>query len=216
MKHLRRHRRLGFNLIEVMIATAILVASLSIIVTIQVGAVRNVQRAKDLVVATDLAQQKMAEAMMTIELEGVGSQDVYEHGDFDDFGDDQRLEFGNALDKYHWQYWVEEIDFALSSDVAGFLGGMGGEDGEGGLPGMAAGSANDGAEDMMNQLGFGGDQLSDQLGQFVRRVRVRVWWGEDDKDAEERGQEVVLTTHIISPEGAFLQMGGDPNNPVTQ
>lgn len=211
-------RRLGrgaFSLLEVMIATAILVTTIAIIVRIQATSVSGVIRAQKIIVATDLAQEKLGEALLKIELEGIGTQDIYENGDFDDFGDDQRLDFGDELDDFHWQYWVEEVEFALSPDVMGFMGGMGGDDaaGGGGVGGVAGAAGGDAQQAMMDQLGLGGDQMSEQLAQFIRRVRVRVWWGEDSKDAEEKGTEVVITTHIISPEGAFRQLGGDPNNP---
>ena len=171
---------------------------------------------------TGLRVTWLGHSTMLIELEGVGTQDIYDNGDFDDFGDDQRLDFGDTLEDYHWEYWVEEVEFALSADVMGFMGDMmGGDDGSGAVPGGGAGGAGGamaGAdpgvqEALMSQLGLGQDQLTDQLGQFIRRVRVRVWWGDDSKEAEERGREIVLTTHIISPEGAFSTMGGDLANP---
>jgi len=224
MRHIRKVRQAGrrrfgrraFSLLEVMIASAILVVTMAVVVRIQTQSVTGALRAQKVVVGTNLAQEKMGEVLLLIEMEGIGTQDIYERGDFDDFGDEQRLDFGDELEDYHWEYWVEEIEFALSSDVMGFLGGMGGEDdaggGAGGPMGAMAGADAGATEAMMSQLGLGQDQLTEQLGNFIRRVRIRVYWGEES-EAEERGREVVITTHIISPEGAFRQMGGDPNNP---
>ena len=198
-----------------MIAAGILVVSLTLVVRIQAASVQGALKAGKLVVATDLAQDKMGEVLLLIEAEGVGTADVNERGDFGDYGDEADVEFGDKLDDYEWEYWIEEVELTLSGDVMAMFGG--GEDGEGPLGGgdgglATGGSGNDGAADLMSQLGFGPEQISDQLGQFVRRVRVRVYWG-DSKEAEERGREVVITTHIISPTGAFQTMGGDPNSP---
>lgn len=197
-----------------MIATAILVTSMTLLVRIQAGAVQGALKAERIVVATDLAQEKMGEVLLLIEAEGLGTQDIDERGNFGDYGDDADIDFGRKLDDYRWEYWVEEVELALNGDLMSMFGGedspLGGTGGDDALG--AAGSNNDGTADLMNQFGLGPDQLSEQLGQFVRRVRVRVYWGES-KEAEERGREVVITTHIISATGAFQTAGGDPNNP---
>ena len=214
----QRRRRLGFTLLEVMIAASILVFSMTLMVRIQAGAVQGALKAERIVVATDLAQEKMGEVLLLIEAEGVGTQDISERGNFGDYGDDADLDFGDRLDEYEFEYWIEEVELALSGDLMAMFGG--GEEGEGGLLGDmggsdalgVAGSNNENSADLLNQFGLGPEQLSEQLGQFVRRVRVRVYWGES-KEAEERGREVVITTHIISPSGAFQAAGGDPNNP---
>ena len=211
----RRLGRVGFSLLEVMIASAILVATMAVIVRIQTQSVSGVARAQKIVVATDLCQEKLGEVMLLIEREGIGTADIYERGDFDDFGQDQRLDFDNALEDYRWEYWVEEIDFALNGDLFSMFAPGGDDDaGGGGGAGMGAMAGADPAqqEAMMQQFGLGPDQLTENLGNFIRRVRVRVYWGDESK-AEEKGREVIITTHIISPQGAFRQMGGDPNNP---
>jgi len=209
---LQRRLRRGFNLLEVIIASAILVMTITVIARVQYEAVVAAQRANELALGTQLAQEKLAEVQLLIETEGIGTADIAERGDFGNFGDDSRLDFRRALDDYRWEYYVEEIDMALSGDVMGMMAGMlgGDEGGEGAIGGGAGGAVDpDMQAQMMSQLGLGPDQLTEQMGQFVRRVRVRVYWGEE-KDAEERGRQVVLTTHIISPTGAFQQAGGNP------
>lgn len=200
---MRRRLRRAFTLLEVMIAAGILVMTLAITARIQAAAVHGALRAERVVTGTDLAQEKISEVLILIETEGVGTADIHERGDFDQLGDEARLDYGDALDDYHWEYWVEEIEFAISSDAMA-MAGMGGDDSEG----LGQGVAESGmADQAMAALGFGPDQLSDQLGQYIRRVRVRVYWGDDD-EAEEKGREVIITTHIISPTGAFQQLGG--------
>jgi prepilin-type N-terminal cleavage/methylation domain-containing protein len=207
-----RRRRSGFTLLEVMIAAGILVVSLTLVVQIQAGAVQGALKAERLVVATDLAQEKIGEVLLLIEAEGVGTADVHERGDFRDYGDEADLEFGDRLDDFEYEYWIEEVELALSGDLMSMFGGMGEDGAAGGDALGAAGSSNENSADLMAQFGFGPEQISEQLGQFVRRIRVRVYWGEES-EAAERGREVVITTHIISPTGAFRSLGGDPNNP---
>jgi prepilin-type N-terminal cleavage/methylation domain-containing protein len=199
-----RALRQGFSLLEVMIAAAILLTAITVVVRIQATVITGVSRADKIVVATDLAREKMTEALLLIEAEGLGTGDISARGDFRDFGDDARVDFGRALEAYRWEYHVEEIEFQLNADLFAM---MGGDAASGGAPAGPSMGGQGMAEQMMNQMGLGGDQLSNQLSQFVRRVRVRVYWGESRR-SEEQGREVVLTTHIISPGGAFRQMGG--------
>ena len=60
----------------------------------------------------------------------------------------------------------------------------------------------------LESVGLSGDALSEQLGRFIREVRVVVWWGPTAKRSQERGEQVVLVTHIMSEKGAFQSYGG--------
>ena len=82
----RRSRR-GYNLLEVMFASLILVVTLATVARIQVNAIRNSGEAELSVLGTLLAHEKMAEVKMLIEAEGLASDDVHESGDFEDYGD---------------------------------------------------------------------------------------------------------------------------------
>ena len=44
-------------------------------------------------------------------------------------------------------------------------------------------------------------ELTEMLAPFIREVRVVVWWGDSMDEAEERGDQVVLTGHVINPTG---------------
>ncbi|MEZ4236785.1 MAG: prepilin-type N-terminal cleavage/methylation domain-containing protein [Myxococcota bacterium] len=198
-----RHRRRGFSLLEVMVALAILTVSMILLVQTQSSAVVLTREAERTIVASDLARMKMTDALLEVEQHGFQASDQSENGDFDDLGDDLRnVEFGKELEDYHWEWLVSEVDIDMLGDLATAaqdvpgLGG-GGEDGGG----DAAGAAGGGALGMLGMLGIGPDAITQFLAPYVREVRVRVWWGDDSKEAEENGQEVVLTTHVISPGG---------------
>lgn len=217
-----RQRR-GFSLLEVMVALGILMVSLAVLVESQSGAAVMTRMAEEIITGSDLAQAKINEVLVIVEAEGFQQSDQHESGDFDDFGDDAlNLEIGEELENYHWEYWVSEIDLALAGEIAammgevdstGFLGGGGGGGGEGG--GGEGGSAADAAGGLgLGALGIGGGQITEMIGPYIREVRVRVWWGDDSERAEELGNEIYVTTHVINPSGVLsltqsLEGGGE-------
>ncbi len=193
----------GITLRVGMIALASLAARLVILIETQPTAAAATREAERILVATQLAHEKLAEVRMLVEREGFQTQDVHEEGDFDDFGDDAlNLEF-KELSDFHYEFLITEIDLGLASDLNGAmqkLSGLAGAAGEGnaappidlsGLP-----------------IPLEGDMIVQMLEPFVREVRVRVWWGDDLRDAEENGDEVVLTTHMINPQGNMLGAAG--------
>ena len=197
-------RRAGFSLLEVMVAIAVLLVSLVLLMEIQSSAIKMTVEAQRFVVATGLAQEKMAEVLLLVEEEGFGTDDIDEHGDFDDFGDDAvDLEFGESLEDYHWEYWVEEIDLGLAGDLTGMAGEVGGSGywGEGG--GEAIEAPESQAPDL-STLGVSSDMITDMLGAYIREVRVRVYWGDSSRLAEKLGNEVYITTHVINPSGQVV------------
>ncbi len=222
--HVRSVRaRRGFSLLEVMIALSILTVSLVILVQTQSLAVVLTEEAELRITATDLAQQKMTEALLSIETEGFQVSDVYERGDFDDYGSDGlNLDVGEELEDFEWEYSVREVDITIigqASEEAGDLADDGGsDDGGGGLLGGLFGGGDDGGANPMagiggmvsealGGLGFGSGDLTEILGPFVREVRVRVWWGGSLEEAEEAGNEVILTTHVFDPSGVASAEG---------
>lgn len=76
-------RTRGFTLLEVMVALAILAASLVAISEIVGGALRNHTRARQVDVATILARGKMVELVAQYERKGFRDFDESEDGDFD-------------------------------------------------------------------------------------------------------------------------------------
>lgn len=196
----RRRRRAGFTLMEVMIATGILVISLSILVQSQGAAALMTEEAERILVATQLAQEKLAEVQFLVENEGFQTDDVYEEGEFDDFGDEVVDAEFQALDEYHYEFLVTELDLSEMGDIIGNLQQM-------------AGAAAPGAADQSNSIagGLAGlpidispEMIGEVLNPFIREVKVRVWWGDDADEAEEEGNEVVITTHMIQPHANML------------
>ncbi len=203
--------RKGFSLLEVMVALAILTVSLVILAETQGSAVVLTNEAERMIIASDLAQLKLTEALLRVETEGFQVADTYESGDFDDLGDDALdMEFGPELEDYHWEYAISEVDIEMLGDIATMTQeldqAMGAEPGDGG--GMPA--ANNPAVDMLGAFGFGPEQITEMIGPFIREVRVRVWWGDDSQRAEDEGWEVVITTHAINPTGMLPPTAAPP------
>lgn len=206
-----RSRR-AFSLLEVMIALAILAVSLAILLETQASAALVTRESERVIIASDLAYAKLNEALLSVEEDGFQQTQVSESGDFDDFGDDAtRMDVGDELEGYHWEYTVTEIDLEMAGDLAGMAsqlqssGVIGAAQPEG-APSIAdaAGGANP-----LEALGMSPDMISDMLTPYIREVRVRVWWGEDSEVAEKRGDEVIVVTHVVNPTGiqAMPQQG---------
>ena len=53
----------------------------------------------------------------------------------------------------------------------------------------------------LSDIGITPDMISDQLNDYIREVRVRVWWGEN----KEEMSQVELLTHVINPSGVVTE-----------
>ncbi len=189
-------------MLEVVIALGILVTSMVIRAEVQSLSIKGSQEVQRIMVGTSLAQEKLNEVLIRLEGEGFTDKDVCEEGDFQEFGDEGiDLEFGDALDAYHFEYCISEIDIGLAGDLAGMAGALGGT---GLAPQSEAMSEATSQAPDLSALGFSNEMISEMLGNYVREVRVRVWWGDDSKQAEEDGNEVVIVTHAGNPSGAVV------------
>ena len=201
-------RRSGFTLLEVMIALAIMVASFAILLRSQGNAVVMTREARYIITATQLAQEKMSEVRLEVEKKGVYDRQITDSGDFDSFGDEAfNLEFQDAFEEFHYEWWVSEIDLEIAGDIMNMANEYAGDQAEDAGQASAAGGGA-AANDLMGMVS--GELLTQQIGRYFREVRVRVWWGEDSKQAEELGHEVILTGHVSDPRGSFANLPPEP------
>ena len=202
--------RVGFTLLEVMLALAILAGSMMVLVGSQTTAVLMTTETEKLLTATMLAREKMAEVQVMMELEGFGDSDLYEEGDFDDLGGgmddmtvDMNLEVDDAYDEFQWAWTVREIELDLGTDIAG----MGDQLADAGFWGDTESDANNESEFRsqsgevespgLDDMGISADMVTDLLGAYIREVRVLVWWGQNEDGLDQ----VELVSHIINPSG---------------
>jgi prepilin-type N-terminal cleavage/methylation domain-containing protein len=193
--------RRGFTLIEVTIALSILVMALSILVENQGFAAFMTRDAEKMRTATMLAEEKITEAQLILEFEGWTTRDVNEQGDFDDFGSEDfrgenlRLDMDDKLDEFKWAYTVRKIEVSIPTNVGGMMDNLMGE----GYWGDQ--SENESVQNNqmdLSDIGISSDMITDYLSDYIREVRVKVWWNED---YEETGDYVELLTHVINPSG---------------
>ena len=198
--HPQRNRNRGFNLIEVTIALAILVLALSILVENQGFAAYMTRDAEKIRIATMLAEEKMIEAQLHLELEGWTTSDIDEDGDFDDFGSEDfrgsgpKLEWDEQLDDFKWAYTIRKIEMNMPGDMGGMMEDM---MGTGYFGDQSQQDAQDNKMDL-GDLGISSDMITEYLSDYIREVRVMVWWKED---FEESGDYVELLTHVVNPSG---------------
>ncbi len=191
-------RRSGFTLLEVIIALGILALGLMVLVDTQATSVLAVTEADRLRTATMLADEKMKEVLLTLEYEGWTDQDIEEDGDYEDFGEEEfrgeslHLEMEEELLDYKWAYTVRAIELNLPPDLfsmADQLAGSGYWDEE-----KTENMDTSGAPDL-TAFGISPDMISEYLADYIREVRVLVWWSEDEDDRIE------LIHHVINPRG---------------
>ena len=90
-------------------------------------------------------------------------------------GTGNRSDAGDDLDGYYWAYTVRRIEINIPSDLGGMT-----ED----LMGTGYFGDQPNNEDVQNNqmdlgdLGISPDMISDYLSDYIREVRVMVWWGD--------------------------------------
>jgi len=202
----------GFSLIEITIALSILVLALSILVENQGFAAFMTRDAEKIRIATMLAEEKMIEAQLQLELEGWKTSDIDEDGDFDDLGSEEfrgsgsNLDLDDEFEDYQWAYTIRKIEMNMPADMGGMMDDM-----------MGSGYYGDQSqnEDIQNNqmdlgdIGISSDMITEYLSDYIREVRVMVWW---EEDFEETGDYVELLTHVVNPSGVVT----DPEVEETQ
>jgi len=194
-------RRLGFTLLEVMMALLLLATAVMILVQSQTTSVQLQEEATRINTATMLVRQIFTELDLRIAKEGFGELEVKETGDFSD------AIYDGAFDEYRWEYEVEKVEVELPG-LGNLMGMMsdGTEElseaaGVGGTGGAAP--ANDLAA--LDALGFDMSFLTEQLGNFLREARVRVCWTSGRKESGEPDEECIeAITHLSNPTGRVL------------
>ena len=192
--------RRGFTLLEVMIALGIMSLAMMVLVDTQSTAVLMTSESDRLRTATMLADEKMKEIVLLLEVEGWSSQDIEEEGEFEDFGNEEfrgdslHLDYDeDHLSGYRWAYTVRSIDLTLPTD----LGAMAGDLAGGGYWGETDNEPDVGGMPSLDDFGFGPDKIAEMLSPYLREVRVLVWWG----DNEDELDQVELVHHVINPTG---------------
>jgi len=199
-------KRRAFTLLEVVISLGILATAMVVLIDSQAFAVFSTREADFIIRSTQLAEEKMMEVQILMEREGFSDQDIEEEGDFEEFGaeefrgDDLHLDLEDELKDFRWAYTVRKIELSMPPNLGGMASDLagGGYFGEEKSAEMDVGGAPD-----LGDMGVSGDMITDTLADYIREVRVRVWWG----DNEDETDQIELTSHIINPTG-IMGAGG--------
>lgn len=194
----------AFTVLEVVVALAVLTVSLLVLIDNQATSVLMTSEAERLLVATQLAREKMAEVQLLVETEGFGDQDLEEEGDFRAWADafEGVNVAADAFEDYRYAWTVREIDLGVVADLAGAAEDIAGT----GYWGEEGSQADFGGAPDLSALGVQPEMITDMLGKFIREVRVVVWWGENEDEVDQ----VELVTHVINPSGQVIPGAGLP------
>jgi general secretion pathway protein I len=178
-----RIRRVGFTLLEVMVAVAILALSLTAIFASQAGAIQVAHRARKTSIATTLARCKMAEIEQQIFEDGFPAIEL---ADTDGCCEDAEIE-GFECEWVVSRVVLPDPDLG---DEGGLLESLGGEgEGEGSEPVPPADiedqlASGAGAADLLGEIvmTYAYPVLKPTLEEQIRRARVRVRWHEGERE----------------------------------
>jgi general secretion pathway protein I len=179
----------GFTLLEIMVAVAILAATLVVMLSIVTNNVRSTNHAKMTTAATFLARNKMVDIEDEILDQGFTDNDESGEGTFRDLGYPQ----------FRWQTMIERID--LPADLSTKARDQ-------------AGAESVDAKDPMSMLtGFMGGMMSGfidpiriGLQESVRKVTVRVLWDEHGR----RDQSFEVVQYLTDPAKLDIALTGAP------
>ena len=181
----------GFTLLEIMIAVAIMSATLVVLLRIVTNNIRATNHAKLQTAATFLARNKMSDIEDEILYDGFSSETEKDKGTFKDEG--------RGYEKYRWESEIERIE--LPTDMTQKT-----QD-------MAKESRDDAKDPMAMMTSFLGGMMSAfiepiriGLQESVRKVTVRVFW-----DEIGRGEPTIeVVQYLTDPAQLEKAMGMPP------
>jgi len=193
-----RPEREGYSLLEVLVALAILSISVLVLIDAQTAAVHMREQGEEMVVGTLLARDVMTLVELRLEKEGFGELTISEQGDF------REEEYLDAYPNHKWEYEVSRVELDLGKilQMVNELMGMAEQEGAVEDESMMTGGFS------LETLGIDPMIFTEELSRFIREVRVRVYWCEDEGAARNEGwcysDEVTLVTHAINPTGRVM------------
>ncbi len=200
--------RPAFTLLEIVISLAILSVSLMVLVESQMASVIQTLDGQRILTGTQLAEAKIAEVLLNLEMKGFQESDMGEEGSFEEFGDNGEfgdvVDFEGEYDDYGYAWTVRKVEMQLG-DVAGTLEDLQQSgDLDQSTTGTTSTADDAGVDSSMFTSLLSPDTINDTLSPWMREVRVIVWWDEDP--GEQEGETICencveLVTHVFNPSG---------------
>jgi general secretion pathway protein I len=182
-----RRRAAGFTLLEIMVAVAILSATLVVLLQIVTNNIRATNHAKMTTAATFLARNKMSDIEDDILYNGFSSETENARGTFK----------ADGYPQYRWESMIERIE--LPTDLTQKT-----QD-------QAKTASQDSKDPMSMMTGFLGGMMSTfiepiriGLQESVRKVTVRVFWDESGR----RNQTMEVVQYLTDPSQIEKNMAG--------
>lgn len=212
--------RAGFTLLEIVISLAILSVALMVLVESQSMSVLQTMDSQRMLTANSLAEAKLAEVLLQLEMKGFSDTTQGEEGSFEEFGDEgeygQVVDFEGEYDDYGYAWTIRKVEMQMG-DIAGTLeeleqsGITGTQDDE-----QTQVADEDGLSASALSSFLSPEQMDEMLSPWMREVRVVVWWGEDPGDLEEDVECencIEVVTHVFNPSGKIVDSETGAMNP---
>lgn len=220
---IRRWKKRGFTLLEVLVAVAILGLGMTVVLSSQVGLFSSAQRAQQLSVATNLGRCKMSEVELQLQKESFPSSDLNEEGECCEEEESKDFSCSWKVEKVELPQPAGlsaggdaglDLGGATGTGASGLgplaaLAGGGNTDlssvGDGGLAGLAsalgagAGEGSQGIASILMGMVYPG--LKPMLEASIRKVTVKVEW----KEGKSK-RDLSFIQYVTNP-----QQGLDPN-----
>lgn len=172
--------QLGFTLLEVVIALGILGMQLGVLLEVQASSLANAARSRDLTIASLLARSKMIDLEQQLFDEGFTEGSEQKEGDFADEGQPD----------FKWSARITEVQLDLGS-ITNLCGAMG-EEGSGQC------------EAMLGSMGGPLQGITDEIGNSVRLVELKVTWPQGRYE-----QSMALRTLVTKNNFSLVPLGTD-------
>lgn len=208
--------RRAFTLLEVVVGLGILGLGLMVLVETQMSSLMSSVEADRMSRAQQLANEKMLEIKLLVEVEGFTESDKGEQGSFEDFGDESwrgdslGLDAGEGeFDGYYYAWTLRRIELTIPTDLTGVVDDLS----ESGLLPENE-SQQDAPESQSLDISsfISSEQITEYLAGYMRELRVVVWWGSEEPDIDGAGglpeDSIELLTHIINPTGEIKPILG--------
>ncbi len=175
---------LGFTLLEIMIALAILSFSLLSLYSGIGNSLRASAQAEQTEKAVQLARERMAEIRISLDEE-------IARGAFPDEKDENGI-FEKPFDDYRWAYTIKKVELPfINPQTLSKEAGLDSGQAEDKTAEAATGQTNTpGIENAANNLA---QTVTKKISESIRELQVSVFWGEEGEGQDK----LVLTTHLV-------------------
>lgn len=180
--------RKGFSLIEVLAAVAILSGVLFAVTRILSASYIYVSKIHNIYLGTELARLKLHDVEEIIKKDGLPEMETEEEGEFEE----------NEYEDFKWKYSIKKVFIPLPD-----------------ISSSAADGTEGQAEEAAGMLSLAKGNIEDFFKERIRKLTLKVYWGEGEKESEKVVFTVFLTTPGTVKTFQQFQGAGNPSKTRT-